>query len=112
MIRGLEGPGEIFTAWNPGSAICVFLNDICGMMALSDENLRSLPGATLASLGTAPACDISSKGSIDITDIRIVQASLNTPAVKCDPRDPDGDGTITANDARMCVLRCTKPGCA
>jgi prepilin-type N-terminal cleavage/methylation domain-containing protein len=110
--NGTATPGEIFNCSDPTSALCMLLSDIRGMMLLNDDDLHSLPGVTMADLGPATPCDIGSKGSVDMTDIRIIWASLNALAVKGDPRDADGDGSITANDARICVVRCTKPGCA
>ncbi len=46
-------------------------------------------------------------------DTKFVFAALNTPASgPNDPRDADGEGTITILDVRRCVLLCTLPGCA
>lgn len=59
-----------------------------------------------------PACDINRDGTVDITDIREIAIAKNTPAVPGDARDVDGDGMITVNDSRQCVLQCAKPRCA
>lgn len=58
-----------------------------------------------------PGCDVNYDGSIDLLDISLILQARNTPASFFDPRDADGDGMITANDARICALRCTKPFC-
>lgn len=56
-------------------------------------------------------CDLNDDGQIDRTDIDIIFTGrgLYLPG---DPRDIDGDGWITVNDARACVLQCTNPNCA
>jgi hypothetical protein len=59
-----------------------------------------------------PPCDIDLNRVVDINDIRAIAAARNTPAVPGDARDVDGDGFITLNDARQCVLQCTNPRCA
>jgi hypothetical protein len=56
-------------------------------------------------------CDINLDGKVDRTDIQLIFNARNMPAVVGDPRDVDGDGVITTNDARACTLMCTKPGC-
>jgi hypothetical protein len=60
-------------------------------------------------LGT---CDLNHDGSVDIEDIGIIMSALGTKVTEPDPRDADGDGTITVNDARACTLVCTKSNCA
>lgn len=59
-----------------------------------------------------PPCDIDRNSVVDINDIRAITTARNTPAVPGDARDVDGDGVITLNDARQCVLECTNPRCA
>jgi hypothetical protein len=59
--------------------------------------------------------DFDGDGDIDLDDINILLADLNRAVkdsacgVQC---DLDKDGKITALDARLLVLRCTRPGCA
>jgi hypothetical protein len=56
-------------------------------------------------------CDVNGDGKIDINDINAIFAARNTPtAGDNDPRDPDRDGIITVNDARICVNQCTVLG--
>ena len=57
-------------------------------------------------------CDVNGDGAIDRNDINAIMAARNQPAGPGDPRDYDGDGRITVNDARGCVLRCTLANCA
>jgi hypothetical protein len=72
-----------------------------------------------ASAGTATChifveslpCDVNADGKVDISDINAIFAARNIRAQAADPRDPDGDGMITVDDARICALKCAKPGC-
>jgi hypothetical protein len=58
-------------------------------------------------------CDVDGNGVIDRNDILAIFAARDSPAAFLgDPRDSDGDGVITVNDARLCVNRCTNPLCA
>lgn len=56
-------------------------------------------------------CDQNDDGQIDRNDVNIIFAGRgqNLPG---DPRDIDGDGWITVNDGRACVLQCTNANCA
>ena len=57
--------------------------------------------------------DLDLDGDVDRDDLNIILAARNTPADgPDDPRDLDGDGMITALDARKLVLMCTRPRCA
>lgn len=54
-------------------------------------------------------CDINQNGAVNIDDINLINAKRATT----DPLlDMDGDGLVTTNDARACVLKCDKPLCA
>jgi hypothetical protein len=57
-------------------------------------------------------CDIDLDGDVDRNDGSLITAARNRPASPSDLRDYDGNGTITVNDARACVLKCTRPVCA
>jgi hypothetical protein len=75
-------------------------------------------GATPSELGTTTAtpiksCDVNSNGSVNKTDIGLINAARNTPASGAsDLRDHNSDGVINLYDSRQCVLLCTKPLCA
>lgn len=74
-------------------------------------------GATTNDLSTvtitAPVLgDINGDGTVDSLDLARVNAALNTQASgPNDLRDLDGDGRITALDARKLVTLCTRPRC-
>ncbi|MGH8175350.1 MAG: PKD domain-containing protein, partial [Steroidobacter sp.] len=58
-------------------------------------------------------CDADSDRDIDRNDIALINAARNQPASgPADPRDPDRNGVITVNDARICTQRCTLSQCA
>jgi len=57
------------------------------------------------------ACDLDNDHDVDKNDIALIMAVRNTRAAAGDPRDINNDGVINANDARICTLRCTRPGC-
>lgn len=57
-------------------------------------------------------CDVDGDGDIDRNDVNAIFAARNTRAAAGDPRDANGDGLITINDGRQCVLQCTNPNCA
>ena len=63
---------------------------------------------------TVLLCDTDGNGVIDIFDISNITAARGLPAARSvvDPRDVDGDGIITVNDARICTQRCTNKNCA
>ena len=60
----------------------------------------------------ATVCDVDNDNDVDRNDLILISLARNQPAEPGDPRDADGDGFVTVNDARACVIRCTLPGCA
>ena len=64
-----------------------------------------------------PIADMNGDGIVDQTDVNIILEGLRTKAYSVpgasilDPRDLDGDGWITLNDARICASACTYQGC-
>ncbi len=55
--------------------------------------------------------DLDGDGDVDRGDLNILLGHRNDDASHCPECDLDGDGTITALDARKLVLLCTRPGC-
>jgi len=61
----------------------------------------------------AAVCDVDTDGDVDRLDLSLIIGARKTSASgPTDPRDADGDGTITVLDARTCVRHCTLPRCA
>jgi hypothetical protein len=66
-----------------------------------------------SSLVQAAVCDVDTNGVVDRLDLSLIISARNTPAGgPDDPRDADGDGTITVLDVRTCIRQCNVPGCA
>jgi alpha-tubulin suppressor-like RCC1 family protein/pimeloyl-ACP methyl ester carboxylesterase len=80
-------------------------------LAVSDGSATSSQSSvaiTVPRLG-----DIDKDGDVDVDDLARINAALNTGASDLnDLRDLDGDGRITALDARKLVTLCTRPRCA
>ena len=58
-------------------------------------------------------CDVNKDGQVDNTDIALITAGRGQNVPPGDPAlDIDNNGVINVNDARACVLKCTKPKCA
>jgi hypothetical protein len=58
------------------------------------------------------SCDVNQSGTIDTTDINAIRNSIGQTPTAGDARDPNGDGKITINDVRLCIMKCSKPQCA
>jgi hypothetical protein len=58
-------------------------------------------------------CDVDGDGDVDASDVAAIFAARGSLASGPDDvRDANGDGVISVNDGRACVLQCTNPGCA
>lgn len=118
-IANLHAPGPMDPgdAWNWWEDYCETL--VRNQNANGSWTGYSYWGAVLATpwyvnilnATVIPKCDLTGDFKIDRTDINIIMTGrgLNKPG---DVRDIDGDGWITVNDARSCVLQCTNPNCA
>ncbi|GAG23588.1 unnamed protein product [marine sediment metagenome] len=62
--------------------------------------------------GVAIPGDLDGDGQVCRTNLNIILSYRNQPADVCPECDLDGDGMITALDARKLVLLCTRPRCA
>ncbi|WP_326538575.1 dockerin type I domain-containing protein [Pseudorhodoferax sp.] len=71
-------------------------------------DLPSVRSALVSSL----ACDVDSNGSVNRNDISAIMAGIGKPFRAGSALDADGDGKVTASDARMCTQRCSKEQCA
>lgn len=58
-------------------------------------------------------CDVNGDRTVDMSDIGAIFAARGGVATgPDDPRDSNGDGVISINDGRLCVLQCTNYRCA
>lgn len=69
------------------------------------------PAPTQALPGDVP-CDVNLDQVIDAADVTLVFGDRGMTARASDPRDPDGDGTVTILDVSLCSRTCTYPDCA
>jgi len=106
-------PLELFSGPNASGPLAGFFADVKDIMSfgVGGEDLRQSPGVTLGSLSGAPPCDCDRNGTVNVDDINVIAHSLNTFTVAGDPRDPNGDLMIDAQDVRWCTQQCAGPGC-
>jgi len=80
----------------------------------SDQTPPTTSSEVTTVADSAIACDVNGDGIIERSDISAIFAARGTavPVGTNDPRDADGDGLITVNDGRQCVLQCTFSRCA
>jgi hypothetical protein len=80
---------------------------------LTVTNDNGTASHSTVSVKVAKMGDVNVNNSIDTIDLNLVLAARNTPASgPNDLRDVDGDGMITALDARKLTTLCTRPRCA
>jgi hypothetical protein len=84
----------------------------CSVLTVSEE---LVPGDTVYLVDAPVAGDLDGDCDVDTADVSILLADRNLPvgSSACGAAcDLDGDGVITALDARILVTMCTLPGCA
>lgn len=79
-------------------------------MKVSNMNAQMLVACLLLS-GSALAA-VDGDGDYDLNDIQVILDGLGETATADDPRDLDGDGTITVLDARIAAVRCSRAACS
>jgi hypothetical protein len=61
----------------------------------------------------AATCDANRDGSVDRLDLGVISRARGQPATgPDDPRDGNGDGSLTTSDVRACIPHCDRPRCA
>jgi hypothetical protein len=86
--------------------------DNCPAVPNPDQKDSNGNGVGDACEAVIAKCDIDGDSDIDKLDIAAITKLRNKPASANPAADADGNGTINVNDARACVLRCTRPSCA
>jgi hypothetical protein len=108
------------------SALQITSENTAVAIAKDGSIVASGPGNTLIQIlyGSATATiavsvpnsisgDLNGDGRVDIEDVAIERSALGQPdTVPNDARDPLGVGTVTAQDVRTIILRCTYPDCS
>ena len=70
-----------------------------------------LSDLSISDVGNA-ICDVEPDGDIDRMDLRAISLARGQAAQPGDPRDANGDGTITPSDVKVCIPLCTLARCA
>ena len=110
--RTVSGPVAISLESTTTPSFLPPLNGVYVFGLTVNDGQDCSPEATVT-ITVPPLGDLNSDGFIDQNDLNILLAARNTPANgPNDLRDLDGDGTITALDARKLTLLCTQPRCA
>jgi PKD repeat protein len=109
------GDGNIGTGANPSHTYAA-AGTFTVSLTVTDNAGATATVTTTATITDAPAAirgDIDGDGDVDSDDLNLILSARNTPASgPDDPRDLDGDGMITALDARQLTLLCTRSRCA
>jgi uncharacterized repeat protein (TIGR01451 family) len=104
-------PGDSTTCTKTGTVrLGQFTNT--GTVTGTDTNNQTVTASNVDHYYGVNVCDVNGDGKINITDINLIFTARDLWVGEGDPRDLDGDKLISINDARGCVLRCTKAKCA
>lgn len=110
-------PLQPFIVATNGDALAGVAGQYLGVRVTMQPNTAGdspvLSDLKVASVGGPLKCDIDKDGDIDKNDINAIFSARGQKATgPDDARDLDGDGLITVNDSRGCVLKCTLANCA
>ncbi len=99
-FTGVAGQVEIF-------------NNESGGLCTSPSVVLAVPLSSCTTPDPPPVvCDLDGDGDVDRNDVQVIFDSRGEQASgPNDPRDVNGDGIISVNDGRECVLECTLPNC-
>jgi hypothetical protein len=85
------------------------VGDVCDNCP-DTPNANQDPGACASQV---LLCDVDGDGDIDKADLSLISRARGQSATgPDDPRDANGDGTITPADVKACIPQCTRPSCA
>ncbi len=91
----------------------IFESDVAFQGSSAEHDFSLAADGAIAFLVVPLPGDVDGDGDVDLNDMNLVLAARNQPASgPGDPKDLDGDGTITVLDARKLTLLCTRPRCA
>lgn len=113
----LSSNGATWTVWEPVVATRPWMlsagdgpKSVYVQFRDNAGNFSAVVQATIL-LQTVLPGDVTGDGRVDMNDVNMVLRYRNQPASSCQICDVDGDGMITALDARKIILLCTLPGC-
>ena len=120
LLSGSTNVALTVDPFTPGDGQATFSVDLVDPNSSGNGTVQGTDGAGNTCtveidlpIETVQRCDLDGNDQIDINDIRAIMARRNQPATgPDDPADNDGDGVVTANDARQCTLQCTNSRCA
>ena len=116
LAPGAENLVLMVVPFTPGDPMVVYtvevqdeLNPASGTIIITDGAGNTCEVNVSWIGGPQQVCDVNNDDFIDINDIREIGAHRGTTNPLY---DIDGDGVVTTNDARQCVLDCDNPRCA
>lgn len=120
LLGGSNNVALTVDAFTPGDGEATFSLDLINPSMSGNGTVRGTDGAGNVctvdinlEVQTGQRCDVDNNDQVDINDIRAISARRNQTVPPADPiYDIDGDGVVTVNDARQCVLECTNSRCA
>jgi hypothetical protein len=101
--NGLDGPYVVTDLLMSGAGASLMANNVAITQAYRVTSFDGAPG------------NLDNDTDVDLDDLTILLVDRNksVQGSACGAAcDLDGDGKITALDARLLILRCTRPGCA
>jgi uncharacterized repeat protein (TIGR01451 family) len=104
-------PGDSTTCTKTGTVLLGQYTNT-GTVTGTDTNNQTVTASNVDHYYGVNVCDVNGDGKINFTDINLIFTARDLWVGEGDPRDLDGDKLISINDARGCVLRCTKAKCA
>lgn len=93
-----------------GDGVC---DDVDNCPRTPNPDQRDSDGDGIGDACDVARCDVDKDGDIDKLDLSAISRARGKTVPPLDPAyDADGSGTITPNDAKVCIPLCTRPNCA
>ena len=109
----LVGPFIPVTSGVPFNLTGQFIQVHVSLKTSANADCVENPGPILSDLKIQAVCYLDGDSDVDSADVAIIFNNRGKKATGGNPPgDIDHDGLITINDARACVLQCTRPRCA
>ena len=109
QLQETERLNTIYSLGTPG----FYLVQVIGLRSgAAVQPSNTLPLIVTSGAGAPIPGDLTGDGIVDLDDLAVIQAALNTTALGTgDPRDLNHDGVINIQDARILTTLCTYPRC-